>query len=457
MPDPDSVSELDANTTPDRTDLLHIIDDVSGTPTDKKITVSDITPYANIKHFGAIGDAVANDTVAIQAALDANAAVYIPEGTYNCVGLTMDNGNNRVLRGDGPSSLLFRQANGDVLTLSDNNCQLSDFKVSSDGTMTGDNIVLVNTENSWLENVVSQSSVGRTLKATGTYNGLKVIGGRYNLSVSAAVDAPPIVLGDSTNTSDSLYANLQGFNFNENDAPLIMHRAEACFISDCQIGGLQLLDGNGVESSGIMVRGCRITGDMQIDGSNQTIIGNLVSSTIDVTFGVTANLCIFIGNSTPNSVTNNGNDNNLILLQGSTGGLITWTFGDSTSNAVLTATQSSPGRFRLSALELPNNTSFALRNAADDADGATSAVNVSNRWNQNNLTTDASTVHTVTGINSFERFDVNGGNKLKLDATAVATETALLLWDVDNATLERVTVGAADSGGMNFKVLRIPN
>jgi hypothetical protein len=41
--------------------------------------------------------------------------------------------------------------------------------------------------------------------------------------------------------------------------------------------------------------------------------------------------------------------------------------------------------------------------------------------------------------------------------TAVATETSLMLYDLDNNTLERVTVGAADSGGLGFKVLRIPN
>lgn len=41
--------------------------------------------------------------------------------------------------------------------------------------------------------------------------------------------------------------------------------------------------------------------------------------------------------------------------------------------------------------------------------------------------------------------------------TAVATETYLMVYDVDNATLERVSVGAPDSGGLGFKVLRIPN
>lgn len=41
--------------------------------------------------------------------------------------------------------------------------------------------------------------------------------------------------------------------------------------------------------------------------------------------------------------------------------------------------------------------------------------------------------------------------------SATAGDTDFLLYDVDNATLERVTVGAADSGGVGFKLLRIPN
>jgi hypothetical protein len=45
----------------------------------------------------------------------------------------------------------------------------------------------------------------------------------------------------------------------------------------------------------------------------------------------------------------------------------------------------------------------------------------------------------------------------QFDKPATATQTGLMLWDVDNNTLERVTVGAADSGGAGFKVLRIQN
>ena len=46
---------------------------------------------------------------------------------------------------------------------------------------------------------------------------------------------------------------------------------------------------------------------------------------------------------------------------------------------------------------------------------------------------------------------------IKLDDNNTAGNTRLLLYDVDNATVERVSVGAADSGGTGYKVLRIPN
>ena len=50
-----------------------------------------------------------------------------------------------------------------------------------------------------------------------------------------------------------------------------------------------------------------------------------------------------------------------------------------------------------------------------------------------------------------------GTERLRIDNTSTATQTALLIYDVDNATLERVTVGVADSGGAGFKLLRIAN
>ncbi len=45
----------------------------------------------------------------------------------------------------------------------------------------------------------------------------------------------------------------------------------------------------------------------------------------------------------------------------------------------------------------------------------------------------------------------------RFDKDTTAGNTRFLIYDVDNATLERVSVGAADSGGVGYKLLRIPN
>ena len=38
----------------------------------------------NVKDFGAIGNGIANDTAAVQRAIDAGGMVYFPAGTYLC-------------------------------------------------------------------------------------------------------------------------------------------------------------------------------------------------------------------------------------------------------------------------------------------------------------------------------------------------------------------------------------
>lgn len=50
-----------------------------------------------------------------------------------------------------------------------------------------------------------------------------------------------------------------------------------------------------------------------------------------------------------------------------------------------------------------------------------------------------------------------GTESMRIDHTASAGFTRMQIFDVDNNQLERVSVGAADSGGTGFKVLRIPN
>lgn len=84
-------------------------------------------------------------------------------------------------------------------------------------------------------------------------------------------------------------------------------------------------------------------------------------------------------------------------------------------------------------------------------------------------TTDAATVFidgamiagTNETITNARALLVNGATEvidaIKTDESVTAGDTRFWLYDVDNGQLERVTVGAADSGGTGYKVLRIPN
>ena len=46
---------------------------------------------------------------------------------------------------------------------------------------------------------------------------------------------------------------------------------------------------------------------------------------------------------------------------------------------------------------------------------------------------------------------------IEWDDSTTSGNTRLFVYDVDNGQFERVSVGAADSGGAGYKVLRIPN
>jgi Pectate lyase superfamily protein len=89
------LTSLAANVTPSSNDILYIVEAPGTTPVSKKVTVADLSfaldGVYNAKHFGAVGNGVTNDTVAIQAAIDAAAIagglVYYPPGIYSVTNL----------------------------------------------------------------------------------------------------------------------------------------------------------------------------------------------------------------------------------------------------------------------------------------------------------------------------------------------------------------------------------
>jgi hypothetical protein len=97
----------------------------------------------SVMDFGAVGDGVADDQPAIQAALNSGfGVILLPKGTYKLL-TPIRMGNNRVLRGEGDSStLLWAGGAGSVIEAYANaagttalaNVGLDSFKIDGDGT-----------------------------------------------------------------------------------------------------------------------------------------------------------------------------------------------------------------------------------------------------------------------------------------------------------------------------------
>ena len=117
-------------------------------------------------------------------------------------------------------------------------------------------------------------------------------------------------------------------------------------------------------------------------------------------------------------------------------------------NAVTSANVSNPGT---NYFELRIDPSTGMRGYANPvgfADGTASAPSVARRGQVN------------TGLFfAASRLGVSIATveTLRVDNDSTAGNTRMMVFDVDNNALERVSVGAADSGGAGFKVLRIPN
>jgi len=105
---------------------------------------------------------------------------------------------------------------------------------------------------------------------------------------------------------------------------------------------------------------------------------------------------------------------------------------------------------------LESGESFTGENAAAPSivDEAASATNPT-------LIPDKSDLDTGVGHQAADSVSLVAGGaeaiRAEDPADLGATETSLWLYDLDNGAIQQVTVGAADSGGSGFKVLRIVN
>lgn len=238
-------------------------------------TVQDkLAQSVSVKDFGALGNGVANDTVAIQAAIDSNIRdIYFPEGNYICGNLSFNNDYQRFY---GPGAIITRSSNGVTFTVSARAAYFYAIRFEGGG-LTGDNLTVTGPEAMFI-GCISKGTSGRAIKFANDGGNALLLGGIYTTSDGTA-SGYDIEFFDTT-PGTSLYSKVIGISTNQATGGILINGQAAVRVTDGQIGKLTVSAG-----SGFFVNN-RVVGATSIQSSINLFDNN--SFAANITFGTAA-------------------------------------------------------------------------------------------------------------------------------------------------------------------------
>jgi hypothetical protein len=298
-----------------------------------------LSQSVSVKDFGAIGNGVANDTVAIQTAINTGKSLLFPEGTYLANNLTGSTNFQRFYA-DG-NVRIVKNANGPLLTHTGNDVEFNGIGFRGDAsspTYTGDGVVLTG-NNPRLINCGSRWISGRAVKATGSH--VQIIGS-CDIYQTTDTSATGYDIEIGISGTATLYHQLIGIVSSQLTGGIKLIDTGSHVISGGQFGKLYIAAGTkpgGV--NGGQTLGARIASPLQTvlcELSNATFASNLFGSGEFQFSSGTADCVVDASNIFANTATlvNNGNSNNTFIRNGKTSSPRTLEFGPSASPATLT-------------------------------------------------------------------------------------------------------------------------
>jgi hypothetical protein len=411
--------------------------------------------YGDPRRYGETADGV-DATTAINNALSVDQDVVFYGGDYYANNLLQTHSFQRITaRGE---VRIIKNASGVLFTSSGDNVEVNGIAFRGDAsspTYTGDNIN-ASGDNFRLINCGSRWAAGNAVLITGNHAQILGTCDIYQTTAAGAGDYDIVVGVSGTAT---LYHDIRGIYTSQASGGIRLIDTGSTKIVSSQFGKLFVDAGTspaGV-NGGIYV-GNRILGAVNVEVSTAVFTGNQFGAVAITLAAATSGISIDLSNTfqSGSTVTNNGNANNLIVRQVSAGSTINLQFGDDSSAAIIEITPTASGAFEFNRdLSLKNTRGFILEGSSPGTDAVFSMSGSDNLGITNESSGDA-IIFSQLGAGTIN-YDVNGARSCQFDSNNTAGNTRFLIYDVDNATLERVSVGIADSGGAGFKVLRIPN
>jgi hypothetical protein len=308
--------------------------------TDLVVSVSGVTSPVD---FGGVGNGIANDTTAVAAALSTGADVDLLGLTWLVDGgtLTMSTSFQKLYSSKG-TGRLQKRTNGDLLTVTGSDCEFENVVLLNEGaSFTGNGFTISGTRPS-LINCGSVNAAGFAVKYTGTGR-IRIEGTNtgYNTTNTTASgwDIDIGVSGTAT-----LYHYLEDIYTSQATGGIRFTDCGSQAVIGGQFGKLSILSGTSPAGvNGGKTIGARILGNVVINLSSAIFSSNQFNSGTSVTLGASTSGCRIDESNTSSGVTftNNGNANNLITREVSSGSYQSLSWGTH-GNAQFSFSPSSP-------------------------------------------------------------------------------------------------------------------
>lgn len=316
--------------------------------------------FVSVKDYGAVGDNVADDTAAVQAAINTGSDIYFPAGNYRVNNLTQSTNFQR-FHAQGQVNLV-KNANGVLLTSTGIYVEFDGIQFVGTG-YTGDNINSTGSNPRFI-NCSSYGTPGRALKATGSH--VQIIGtcGSYS-TTDATASGYDIEIGVSGTAT--LYHQLIGVYTSQPTGGILLIDTGSHVISGGQFGKLNIKKGTGPAGvNGGMTSNARILGDVNVELSSSVFTGNQFSTqTITFALGTSQHVLNDSNLLLGTTIVNNGNSNSAIVKSigtGSPSGII-FQYGQDSSNITIRYAQNEL-RPLGSNIILENNRAYQIEDSA---------------------------------------------------------------------------------------------